>query len=492
MYWVNFLHVYQPIDQSKEILKRVVNESYRPLFGGLLKIPGIKINLNINGALTEILVKEGYGDVIESIKNLADAGKIEFTESAKYHPLLPFLKREEIIRQIHENYKTNRKYFGKAYKPVCFFLPEMAYSGSAAKIISKLGYKMILLDEISYDGGNTNPPRNRLFTIKGTNDLVAVFRERRVSNCVMSAIIRNEKEFSDLIGEEVNENKYLCTAMDGETFGHHRPGMEKILFKIVEIKTPAQIFLSELLNYFPKSDKISPVKSTWASSKENIEKGIQFYSWKNPKNKIHQLQWKFLNFVLEVTKSKKCSQAVQEKLDRAMASDQFFWASGEPWWSIEMIEKGAWTMLQAFKSIPSLEKYQIEKGEDFYKSILAICFWWQRSGKIEELARKYRESIKIPFKERTLEQGKPEVYYAFLDTMKKKMLEAAQTMNFERAILWRDAIWKLETKNDIYDAIHAVDLLRLEVPDHQLTELMDEYKKKYQALRPGQPEARNV
>jgi aspartokinase-like uncharacterized kinase len=76
--------------------------------------------------------------------------------------------------------------------------------------------------------------------------------------------------------------------------------------------------------------------------------------------------------------------------------------------------------------------------------------------------------------------------------MKKKMLEAAKKKNFERAILWRDAIWKLETKNDIYDAIHAVDLLRLEVPDPQLKKLMDRYKENYEKIKPGQPERRTV
>lgn len=492
MYWVNFLHIYQPVDQSKEILKRVVNESYRPLFKGLLKIPRIKINLNINSALAEILIKEGYNDVIETIKKLAKAKKLEFTESAKYHPLLPSLKTEEIIRQVKKNHKDNKKYFGEVYKPVCFFPPEMAYGSLVGKVVSRLDYQMILLDEISYNGGKDKPPADRLFTIKGTDGLIAVFRERRVSNCIMSGIVRGEKEFLDLVREEVEENKYLCTAMDGETFGHHRPGLEKVFFKILNSKKLKQIFLSELPNYFNLEREISPIQATWASTEEDIEKGVQFYSWKNPKNKVHQLQWRFLNYLLSLSKTKKCSLKIQDKLDRVMASDQFFWASGEPWWSIEMIEKGAWTTLQTLKSLPSLTKSQIQKGEDYYKEILSTAFWWQRSGKIEALAKKYKEAVKIPFKERTLEQGKPEVYYAFLELMRRKMQIAVKKKNFERAILWRDAIWKLETKNDIYDALHAVDLLRLEVPDSQLKKIMDRYKEKYKKIKPGQPESRKA
>jgi len=492
MYWVNFLHIYQPTTQSKEILKKVVNESYRPLFFGLLKIPKIKINLNITAALTEILIKEGYGDVVEAIKKLAKAKKLEFTESAKYHSLLPFLKEEEIIRQIKKNHKDNKKYFGEIYKPVCFFPPEMAYGSIVGKIVSRLDYQMILLDEISYNGGKDNPPADRLFTIKGTDGLIAVFRERRISNCIMSGIVRSKKEFLDLVKGEVEENKYLCTAMDGETFGHHRPGLEKAFFKILDSKNLKQIFLSELPNYFSLEGEINPLRATWASTKEDIEKGVQFYSWKNPKNKVHQLQWRFLNYLLSLSKTKKCSLRIQDKLDRVMASDQFFWASGEPWWSIEMIEKDALSMLRALKSLPSVTRNQIQKGEDYYKEILSTTFWWQRSGKIEALAKKYKETVRIPFKERTLGQGKPEVYYAFLELMRRKMQAAAKNKNFERAILWRDAIWKLETKNDIYDVLHAVDLLRLEVSDIQLKKLMDRYKEKYKKMKPGQPELRKA
>jgi len=491
MYWINFLHIYQPSGQSKEILERVANESYRPLFEGFLKLKNIKVNLNINGALTETLAKKGYLDIIKNIKKLSETKRLEFTESAKYHTLLPFLNKEEFFRQVSKNHKTNKKYFGKTYNPVCFFPPEMAYSENVGKKVSKLNYPMILLDEITYKGIKNPAPTEHLTTIENTKSLIAVFRERKISNCIMSAIVRNKKEFLDSLGDRINKNCYLCTAMDGETFGHHRPGLEKALFKILSSKKPEQIFISELPKHFKIKERVSPLSATWASSQEDIDKGVQFYSWKNPKNKVHQLQWKFLNYLLKISKNK-ATKRIKENIDKALASDQFFWASGEPWWSIEVIEKGAWKILSAFKSIPGLSKKQINKAEEFYREILSVAFWWQRSGKIGQMAKKYKENIKIPFRKRTLESSKPEVYYAFIELMDRKMKEAARNKNFEKAILWRDAIWKLETKNDIYDAIHAVDLLRKEVPDPKIRKLMDQYKEKYRKINPGQPERRRI
>lgn len=495
MKWINFLHIYQPSDQSDEILEKIVNESYRPLFKGLLEIPKAKINININGALTELLAKKGYQDVINDIKNLAESGQLEFTESAKYHALLPFLNKEEAVRQIKENHKTNRKYFGKSYNPVCFFPPEMAYSPKVAEVVSSLKYPLILIDQIAYDGGHNNPPFCGLFTVKNNPKLSIAFRERRISNSIMSAIVRNKKDFLKIAEENFGKNEYLCTAMDGETFGHHRPGLENSLFEILKETTSHQIFFSDLLIHFKKIGKINPLSSTWASTGKDIQNGVQFYSWKDPENKVHQAQWKLFNFMIETAKKKKLSNQVLECLDKAVASDQFFWASGEPWWSIEMIEKGAWQILQTLKSFPNMSKKDVLKAKTYYKEILSIAFEWQRSGRIEALAKKYKETVKIPFKERTLESkkpGEPGVYYAFIDMMKKRMKESAKNKNYEQAILWRDAIWKLETKNDIYDAIHVVDLLRMEIPNEKIEKTILKYKDRYERLKPGQPEQRGV
>jgi len=496
MLWANFLHIYQPTDQSDEILERVVNECYRPLFKGFLNIKNLKINLNINAGLTELLVKKGYQDVVGAIYALAKTKRLEFTESAKYHSLLPFLTKEEIIRQIKENNKTNRRYFKEAYNPKCFFPPEMAYSSKAGKIISSLGFPLIMIDEISYQGGKTAAPKDRLFYL-GSSKTATVFRERSVSNCIMSALVRSRKEFYEILGKKIDEKIYLATSMDGETFGHHRPGLEKSLFKILSLKKPKQIFLSELPGYFKIENKISPLASTWAATSEDMEKGLQFFSWSDPRNEVHRLQWSFLNYLRSLTQKRKYSERVLEKLDRAMASDQFFWAGGEPWWSIEMIEKGVWSLLEVLKSLTKNKK-EIARGEKYYRNILSTAFWWQRSGKIGLLARKYKEAVKIPFKERTLMVGGTEVYRIVISLIKSKMAEASRNKNYERAILWRDAIWKLETKNDIYDLMHVVDLLRMELPaefkklDPKLNELFAKYKEKYRKIEPGQPESRKV
>lgn len=496
MYWANFLHIYQPAHQMPDILERVVNESYRPLLTGLSRIARARLTLNVNAVLAELLMAHGYKDVIEQMRELARRGQIEFTESAKYHALLPLVPYEEIKRQIELNHRTNREIFGDVYRPKGFFSPEMAHSREVARAVHELGYEWMILDEITAFGKVDALSYDGVFVHREFPNLKLFFRERRTSNLIMSAVVRSAKSFIEALGPERLQNRYLLTAMDGETFGHHRPGLEALLFEMWEDASFDHLTISELPKHFSKQQSCAPHDSTWSSTEKDLEEGTQFRSWRDPENAIHAIQWEFVHFVYgRITR---CAQGkvncrkAQAKMDEAFASDHFWWASGKPWWSIEMIEQGAWRLLEALKATPDVEEKDLEQGRRFYQDIVETAFTWQRSGYIRKLAAAYKEASRIPFKERTKEGGKPEVYDAFLAMMRRKMTEAVERREFEKAILWRDAMWKLETKNDVYDAIHATDLLRAEAPDWQLKELMDSYKSQYKKMKPGQPEPRDL
>jgi len=99
--------------------------------------------------------------------------------------------------------------------------------------------------------------------------------------------------------------------------------------------------------------------------------------------------------------------------------------------------------------------------------------------------------LRIPFKERTLEkEGVENVWYAFIDMMKQLEKKAVQNQEYEKAILWRDAVYKFENKSDIYDAVNAIDLVRIEIPNDEVEKTIIEYEKKYKQIRGGQPEQR--
>lgn len=159
-----------------------------------------------------------------------------------------------------------------------------------------------------------------------------------------------------------------------------------------------------------------------------------------------------------------------------------------------MIEVGAYRLLDTARHIPALSKEVMEEARDYYEKIITTAFDWQRTGKIRQMMKEQKSILRIPFKDRTIgragaEQG---VYWAFVDMMKQLEKEAASQGEYEKAILWRDAIYKLENKLDIYDTINAIDLLRVEVPHKEVEETIKKYKDKYRQIRGGQPEQRGT
>ncbi|MEK7583374.1 MAG: hypothetical protein AAB483_03180 [Patescibacteria group bacterium] len=495
MDWAHFFHIYQPADQKPDILEAVVATSYRPLLEGFLRFKNIRATLNITGSLLELFDKHDYTDLIDLLRELGREGRIEFTGSAKYHSFLPLLPEQEITRQIAINSESNKFFLGDAFHPRGFFPPEMAYDPKLVPIVEGLGFQWIILDEIALSGAGEPLDFTKRYCIKGSK-LQAVFRERRLSNLIVGSIARTPATLLAATQEDREVERYAVTAMDGEVFGHHQPGLEKVLFEMFAMPEFRWRTISDLEQLYPEVREIHPVTSTWASSQLDIDRGVQFLSWQDPDNEIHALQWEFLHSVLKalhaVPESDSHFKDLRVQMDQALASDQFWWASAKPWWSVEMIEQGAHRLLEIAKAIPTASPTSIAFAEHCYQQIVARAFDWQRTRRVEGTISEHRKIQQIPFQDRTLGKGGAEegVYHAFVAMMKDLEQKAAGAGEYEHAILWRDAIHKLEQKHDIYDAVSAVDLLRTKLPHELVEKTIEEYKKKYLHIRGGQPEKR--
>jgi hypothetical protein len=157
-----------------------------------------------------------------------------------------------------------------------------------------------------------------------------------------------------------------------------------------------------------------------------------------------------------------------------------------------MIEDGSYRLLDIIRISGIATNDDLNTAVNLYQKIISTAFDWQRTGKIRQMARHQGEMTRIPFKERTLEKGGSEqgIYWAFVDMMKNLEKEAAGKGEYEKAILWRDALFKLEHKLDIYETIHAIDLLRQEIPHDEVERTLDKYTAPYKQMRGGQPEQR--
>lgn len=495
MKWGNFLHIYQPADQQRDILEAIVAQSYRPIISHIANSKNIRLTFNVTGALLELFDKHGYKDILDMLRKAGEEGKIEFTGSAKYHAFLPLQDEKDILRQIKINTETLTYYLGKKSLSKGFFPPEMGYDPKIVPLVESLGFEWILLDEIACTGNPGEVDYTKFYKIKNSK-LHVFFRERRLSNLIMSAVVRSPETLHEAMKDDLKSDRYIVTAMDGETFGHHRPGLEKMLFSVFDTPDYNLVTISDLLKDKRETVEIEPIASTWASSKEDIQKGIQFLSWKDPENPIHAWQWELFklarNEVEKMDTRNPLYNEIKHRMDIGTASDHFWWASAKPWWSLEMIEDGAYRLLDTIRTVPGVSTPVLNKTHDLYEKIISTAFNWQRTGKIRDMMKQQNSILRIPFKDRTIGKGGAEegVYHAFIDMMKRLEKEAIDRREYEKAILWRDAMYKLENKLDIYDTINAIDLVRIEIPNKQVEDTILKYKEKYREIRGGQPEQR--
>ena len=496
MYWANLLHFYQPYGQKREIIDAIAAQTYRPVAQGILDHPEARLTINFTGVLLDQLVAYGYSDIIEMYAEGVRRGQVELVGSAKYHTTLPLLEPSEALRQMQINDETNRRYFGNAYQRRGIFLPEMAYHPDLAPLLERAGFDWVMLDELAHRGKIGTVDYSKHYVVEGTN-LRAIFREHRLSAAIMSAGPRDTEQLKEAAGPALIERRMIVTAMDGETFGHHRVGHEQLLFGMFADPEINLVRASDLLELFPQAKTVATVACTWASSEYDIEHGIQFVSWNNPENPIHQLQWELMNLATRALHVADPGapgyEVARAKLDPALASDQFFWASAQPWWMIEHIEGGAYLLLDTLEHIPGIGAQTIQRALDLYHHILWTAYDWQRTGKVDQVISSGQDTkVRIPLREQTLENGGAEAttWDAYLNIMGSEEQAAAGRGDYEAAILWRDAIYKLEHKLDIYDAWYVTDMLKYKLPNGRVEEVIAEYKARFDHIRGGQVEQR--
>lgn len=408
--WINFLHFYQPPYQSTDILSRVVQECYLPLIHLLEEYPHTKMTFNISGSLIEQLYQTNHTEVINGFLKLVSSGQIELTASAKYHPILPLLPEKEIRRQIEINENMLKNAFGRKYRPKGFYLPEMAYSKKVAKIIKKLGFQWIILDEISYNGTLNGVDPQKRYTIKKLG-LAVVFRNREFSKSFVPETILS-------LSKKTAPPPIVITATDGEMYGHHHKHGENVLRESLSSPHIKTLTISQLLKQLPQySVVIEPVPSSWESKPEELKNHLPYALWNDPKNRIHQLLWKLRKLAIRIINRNTHSpnyEWARKHLDRGLASCAWWWASEKKpdvftpiTWNPDEIEKGIKELISSIRTLTNISKETKLKAEKIYQQLIKEI--WSRHWK------KYHPSIH----EQTEKQLGPLYYLINKNALKK-------------------------------------------------------------------------
>ncbi|HBA36791.1 TPA: hypothetical protein DCZ15_02830 [Candidatus Falkowbacteria bacterium] len=392
MLWLNFLHFYQPANADFHDIRKALDKSYWRLIRWAEEHPDLRFTVNVSGCLLERLLEEKESKFIDHLKFLVKKGRLELTGSAAYHGFLPLLSEEEIVRQIKTNEKILKKCFGKNFKPTGFFLPEMAYSPTVAKIIKRLGYRWIILDEIAYSGASgRRPDIQRPYADEATG-LKVIFRDRALSNGYPP------DKLQAIFKKTPAGTQTLLTATDAELYGlrHEDPTAE--LEKVAKIKELKTLTVSAFLKSIEKNktEKIKLWPSSWESSVAEVKSGRPFRLWLDKSNKIQTNLWKLANLSLETGRKFKNDKNFfwyRWHLIRGLASCTFWWASGRDFskvfgpyaWSPDDIERGLEDLIRSLRSLadPKTKKIKLE-AEKYYlrtKKLIWEEHWkkyWQK------------------------------------------------------------------------------------------------------------------
>ncbi|MFA5754161.1 MAG: hypothetical protein WC905_02235, partial [Patescibacteria group bacterium] len=272
----------------------------------------------------------------------------------------------------------------KNFKPAGFFLPEMAYSPAVAKLIRRLGYSWIIVDEMNFSGGARRRPDFGFPYIDENSGLRVIFRNREFSSAYppdkILAFLKN-------VGQP-SENGPIITATDAELYGlrHEDPTGE--MEKLAKSKNLETMTMSRFLNRLNKKKpiRVKLFSSSWESSPKEVASGRPYMLWHDPKNKIQAYLWRLANLSLELGEKYKKDKNIRWHrwhLVRGLASCAFWWASARDFkpvfgpyaWSPDDIERGLEDLIRSVRSFfdPKTKKKKLE-AESYYLKIKKLVW----------------------------------------------------------------------------------------------------------------------
>jgi len=137
-----------PVEQSFLTANRTIAEIIRSSNGKF------RCAFTISGVTLEQL--EQYApEVIDSFKELAQTGCVEFLAEPYAHSLASVFDADEFERQVIMHADKIESLFGK--RPTALFNAELIYSDEIGEQVSKMGYKTMMIDEAKHIMGWKSP-----------------------------------------------------------------------------------------------------------------------------------------------------------------------------------------------------------------------------------------------------------------------------------------------------------------------------------------------
>ena len=271
---------------NRSILQKVARQCYLPMNALLLKL--IKENkgkFRCTFSITGIAVEQFKAfapEVLDSFKELAATGCVEFLAETYSHSLASLASKEDFAEQVKLHTAMIKKEFGM--KPTAFRNTELIYSDEIGAMVAEMGFKTMLAEGARHILGWKSPNyiyanaidqkmRLLLRNYKLSDDIAFRFSNQGWDQYPLTA----DKYVSWMTSEET-PGEVLNLFMDYETFGEHQ-GAETGIFDFMKA-LPAATLASKQLEFATVSEaakKYQPVSvlhcphvMSWADEERDV------------------------------------------------------------------------------------------------------------------------------------------------------------------------------------------------------------------------------
>lgn len=265
MYWAHFINLFQPASKSNDFIRKAVRTCYQPLVEVLEAHPNARMTINLDASLAERLDSLGLESVLQALRRLAERGQVELTASAYGGAVLATLTPDEMTSLIQRNTQSNAALFGDVYRPAGFFPPEMSYVSGIAPVVRDLGYRWIMLDEMSHSGTPGAVRYDRAYEIDGLGGLKVFFRDRSISTGIMYGSFQDADGFMAAQQNRPGDGRFVLTGTEADIYGMRRTTPRDFLIDMMESSPVEFITASEAMERFDTFEPVTPVPGSWST-----------------------------------------------------------------------------------------------------------------------------------------------------------------------------------------------------------------------------------
>jgi len=280
------IHQYFDEDQNRSIMERVAGNCYLPandLLLNLIKKANGKFKVSFSISGTAIDQFELYApQVLDSFKQLAQTGAVEFLAETSAHSLASIVNEREFCTQIEEHTLRIETLFGT--RPCVVRNTELIYSNDIGRIVNDLGFDGMLTEGVDHVLGPRSP--NYLYHHPLNPELILMLKNYKLSDDITFRFNAGGEHGNRLSVEQFlaslsrihSSEPIVNLFMDYETFGeHHRAEngildfLNKLCIRIMDSTRYAFIAPTEAIRHIASKASLPIAQAiSWADEARDL------------------------------------------------------------------------------------------------------------------------------------------------------------------------------------------------------------------------------